>query len=245
MKDETYAFISDVKQKKVTARSARHTRTHCGKGGRVRLPSDNLSKKELMKMNGECKSYRLNEPMTKEELLAMPDDLKIAYIKAIRNKYGIPDSHLGKAMGFAQQSFAKLVSRLGLCQGKAMGGNRKWDKEGFYAWWNGVDQLPTPVVEEPTEADAIEEEPVSTSEEPEVYVEDDLPVEEPDSNVGALPIQFDDYLKVVEELKAVHEKDKAENEWLRNECDNLRIHARILEAQMEVVRLIFGGKNNG
>jgi hypothetical protein len=43
---------------------------------------------------------------------------------------------------------------------------------------------------------------------------------------------------------AVHEKTKAENEWLRNECDNQRIHARILEAQMEVVRLIFGGKNH-
>ena len=81
MKDETYAFISDVKDKKITARSARHTRTHCGKGGRVRFPSDNLSKKELQKMNGECKSFRLNDPMVWKEFKSMPDDLKITYIK--------------------------------------------------------------------------------------------------------------------------------------------------------------------
>ena len=69
MKDETYAFISDVKEKGFTARSARHTRTHCGKGGRVRLPSDNLSKKELEKLNGECKSFRLNDPMGRKEVI--------------------------------------------------------------------------------------------------------------------------------------------------------------------------------
>ena len=111
-------------------------------------------------MNGECKSYRLNDPMTREELLSMPDDLKIVYIQAIRKKYGIPDSQLGKAMGFTQQRFAKLVKRLGLCQGKEMGGRRKWNEEGFYAWWHGVDQLPTPVIEEPTEEPVIEEVPI-------------------------------------------------------------------------------------
>lgn len=51
-------------------------------------------------------------------------------------------------------------------------------------------------------------------------------------------------LKSNEELMAVHEKDKAEIAWLRNECDNQRMKARILEAQMDVVRLIFGGNNN-
>ena len=207
-------------------------------------------------MSGECKSYRLNEPMTREELLAMPDDLKIAYIKAIRNKYGTPDSHLGKAMGFSQQRFAKLVNRLGIARGKAAGGHVKWDKEGFFAWWNGLDQMHSPVPEEPTEEPVIEEVPVNTSEEPEVYVEDDLPVEEPDPFRGELPVALHaeiDALKLrIDELNAVNmklvevqRKNEEENEWLRKECDNQRIHARILEAQMDVVRLIFGGKNNG
>lgn len=258
MKDETYAFISDVKEKKVTARSARHTRTHCGKGGMVRLPSDNLTKKELQKMNGECKSFRLNDPMGRKEFMSMPDDLKIVYIKAIRNKYRIPDSHLGKAMGFPQQNFAKLVKRLGLSRGKAAGGHVKWDKEGFYAWWHGVDQLPAPVPEETVEEPVIEEAPDITSEEPEVFVEDDLPVEETDSNVNdlirfklledeiiELKFQNNKLLMSNEELMAVHEKDTQEITYLRIERDNLRMNARILEAQMDVVRLIFGGKNNG
>ena len=257
MKDETYAFISDVKEKKVTARSARHTRTHCGKGGRVRLPSDNLSKKELRQMSGECKSFRLNEPMAWKEFKAMPDDIKVTYIKLLQQKFNVPFVHIGKMLGCAQNTISGEIIRLGLSEGKnCKGRSKKWDKDGFYAWVNGVKKLPTPVPEEPTEEPVIEEVPVITSEEPEVYVEDDLPYEEPefvpvekymhlDAEIACLTKRIDELLMSNEELKAVHEKTKAENEWLRNECDNQRIHARILEAQMEVVRLIFGGKNNG
>lgn len=252
MKDEEFVFRADSREKAITARSAKHTRTHCGKGGRVRLPSDNLSKRELKKMNGECKAYRLNEPMKWQEFKAMPDDIKVTYIKLLQQKFNVPFVHIGKMLGVTQKTISAEIIRLGLSEGKAAKGRRKkWDKEGFYAWWHGVDQLPTPVPEKLTvtqeDIDDIEQAMPGLKLDPidEPCVEDDLPDEEPDSNIDALPIQFDDYLKVVEELKAVHEKDKAETEWLRNECDNLRIHARILEAQMEVVRLIFGGKNNG
>lgn len=177
MKDETYVFISDVKEKGSIGRSARNRKTHAGKGGRVRLPSDNLSKKELLKMNGECKSYRLNDPMTKEEFQAMPTDLKIAYIKAIRSKYGIPDSHLAKAIGYQQQHFSKMMKKMGIDNGKGAG-KRKWDKEGFYAWWHGVDKLPTPTIEE-VAITQEEKEAIFFGEE-KGYVEEDLPFEEPD-----------------------------------------------------------------
>ncbi len=179
MKDETYAFISDVKEKGFTARSARHTRTHCGKGGRVRLPSDNLSKKELEKMNGECKSYRLNEPMSWDEFKSMPDDLKITYIKLLRQKFNASDSQIALMLGHNRRAFSSEIDRLGLGQGRdKRGGCTKWDKEGFLAWWHGVDKLPTPVPEEVTQA-----------EEPETFVEDDLPFEEPD------PIPADDFMQ--------------------------------------------------
>ena len=49
MKDEEYLFRQDSRDKALTARSARHKRTHCGKGGRVKLPSDYMTKKELEK----------------------------------------------------------------------------------------------------------------------------------------------------------------------------------------------------
>ena len=184
MKDETYLFISDVKDKKITARSARYTRTHCGRGGRVRFPSDNLSKKELEKMNGECKTYRLNSPMAWKEFKAMPDEHKITYIKLVREKYGVSDTQLGKAMGINCCSFSNEMARLGLNVGVGVrNGSTKWDKEGFLAWWHGVDALPTPIIKEVPCADPVQEEP-------ERYAEDDLPFEEPD------PIQTEESVTV-------------------------------------------------
>jgi hypothetical protein len=199
VKDETYLFVSDVKEKKITARSARHTRTHCGKGGRVRLPHDNLTKKELQKMNGECKSYRLNDPMSWQEFKSLPDDLKITYIKLLQKKFNVPFVHIGKMLGCAQRTISCEIIRLGLSEGKAAKGRKKkWDKEGFYAWWHGVDKLPTPVIEEIPCADPNQEEkPVHfyTEEEWETifgeakgYVEDDLPFEEPSEEPVPAPV---------------------------------------------------------
>lgn len=125
-------------------------------------------------MSGECKAYSLNSPMTREQFLDMPDDLKIVYIKAIRNKYGTPDSTLARAMGFSQQAFSRnVIAKLGICNGRSKGGNSKWDKEGFFAWWNGVDTLPT----------SVPEEDVQQEEEPEAFMEDDLPFDIPESEL--------------------------------------------------------------
>ena len=171
MKDETYSFISDVKEKGSVARSSKSRCTY-SRGGKVRFPSDNLSKKELMKMNGECKSFRLNDPMSWDEFKALPDDLKVTYIKLIRNKFNVPFQYIGKMLGVTQRTISCEIIRLGLSEGKAAKGrSKKWDKDGFYAWANGVDKLPTPVMEEP---EHCEPDPVN-HEEPEAVVEEDLP----------------------------------------------------------------------
>ncbi len=257
MKDEEFVYKSDVRDKAITARSARKTRTHCGKGGRVRFPSDNLSKKELQKMNGEVKSYRLNSPMNWAEFKSMPDDLKVVYIQALRNKYDVSNKHLSIALGWPHASLDKVVKKLGLNTGKR--GNYAWDKEGFYAWASGVNKLSTPVIEEAPAEDPIQE-PVISSEELEVYAEDDLPIEEQDhqdvlrlieeccrldGENKLLQSKIDEVRKTNEELMAVHEKDKQEITWLRNECDSIQNALRMREAQLEIVQLIFGGKNNG
>lgn len=41
--DEEYAYRQDCKEKAITARSARYKRTHCGKGGAVKFPSDYMT----------------------------------------------------------------------------------------------------------------------------------------------------------------------------------------------------------
>lgn len=168
MTDEKYVFTQDSQTKKNIARSASKRRTHNGKGGRVRLPSDNLSKKELKAMSGECKSYRLNEPMNYREFKAMPDDLKVTYIKLLREKYGVPDCKIADMMGVNKVTFSVEIKRIGLGHGEKHGGYKKWDTDGFYAWCGGSSvakqEEEIPVVEEPVEVtdDQPTEIPVET-----------------------------------------------------------------------------------
>lgn len=144
MTDEEWEYTQDCKDKKITARSARHKRTHNGKGGAVKFPSDYLTKKELKAMNGPVESYRMNDPMSWDEFKKLPDDLKIVYIKALREKYNVPDSMLAECMGIASPTFCKYMRCYGLGQGKGSGAaGRHWyntpDHDKFVAWWNGVD----------------------------------------------------------------------------------------------------------
>ena len=133
MKDEEYVFRQDVREKATTGRSAHRQRTHCGKGGRVRLPSDNLTKKELQKMNGECKTYRLNSPMKWAEFKAMPDEYKITYIKLLRQKFGVSDTNIGRMLGVSQGSISREVIRLGI-PGEKRNRRFAWDEAGWRAW---------------------------------------------------------------------------------------------------------------
>lgn len=171
MSDEQYELYQDIKEKKVTARSARHTRTHCGKGGPVKFPSDYKTKKELEAMNGECKSYRLNDPMSWEEFKAMPEDLKIDYIKLIRQKYNAPDSAIAKyVFETSHWIFGKWVRSVGLGLGKASGGNgREWDKKGFMEWCGktSIEEIDIPVNDDiPVDEEIpVEEQPLPPIEE--------------------------------------------------------------------------------
>lgn len=99
MSDEKYEFIEDVKEKRITARSARNKKGHTGKGGAMRTASDFMSKKERGSLHGECKTYKLGEPMTWEKFSEMPDDLKAIYIKSLRKKFNVPDTEIADMLG--------------------------------------------------------------------------------------------------------------------------------------------------
>lgn len=155
MSDEAYDFVTDSRDKKNIARSARNTRTHCGKGGAVKFPSDYMSAKELKSMNGECKSYRLNSPMKWDEFKAMPDDLKVVYINALRQKYNVPDKEIAEMLGVdARGTLYRWFKCLGLNKGYGSGNKTKtWNQEGWVAWLHGlpanaVKDSETPIEEE-------------------------------------------------------------------------------------------------
>lgn len=169
MPDEQYVMISDSIEKKKIAHSSHNRKTHCGKGGRVKFPSDYLSKKELKAMNGDVKSYNLNKPMTWEEFRNMPQDLQIMYIKKLRNEFGVPDIVLSKAMGVCKSSFSRAMKDLNLSLGKSAGAiGKQWLSSEkslkFSEYWNKFNKEKTVEedgVEDATEVESTKETDIS------------------------------------------------------------------------------------
>ena len=189
MPDEQYVMISDSIEKKKIAHSSHNRKTHCGKGGRVKFPSDYLSKKELKAMNGDVKSYNLNRPMTWKEFRSMPHDLQIMYIKKLRNEFGVPDIVLSKAMGVCKSSFSKAMRDLNLSLGKSAGATgKKWlnseKSSKFYEYWNKFNKKEDAVEEDSVEEknEAVEEMDIS-EEKSNDYMIDDSDISE--MNYGA------------------------------------------------------------
>lgn len=220
-------------------------------------------------MNGECKSFRLNDPMTWNEFVSMPEDIQVTYIKLLREKFGCPDAKIGEMMGADKDKVSRYFKKLGLRQGHVKR-SKPFDKEGFYAWVNRVDKLPTPVLEEapvPEEKEAaLIEEPVNVAmgmsyiANQEAFVEEDITWSVPDSvpydpihekcmalevENKELHVRIDELMKCNIELMAEHKCDSQAIEKWRLACIEYEEKVKILEAKMEVVQLIFGGKNNG
>ena len=174
MSDEQYELMQDTRDKSITARSARSTRTHNGKSG-CSFSHEKLTKKELKAMSGECKSYRMNVPMTWTDFKDMPDDLKVCYIQALREKYNVPDSAIAEMFGVRKPTVCAVFSKLGLAKG-AGNGSRNWDKDGFYAWRAGK-TVTVKKTEEPIDI-CEKDELIAVNEEPEIVVS------EPTTEVG-------------------------------------------------------------
>lgn len=134
--DEQYAMIQDSREKKSVAASAFKQRSHCGKGGRVRLPSDNMSKKELNAMNGECKSYRMNDPISWSEFVEWPNEHKVAYISRLREKFGVGDKIVAEMFDVSCHLLLMYVKELGMETKPDC--DADWNREKFYAWRSGA-----------------------------------------------------------------------------------------------------------
>lgn len=138
LSDAERAFHEENRDKKRTANSSHKQRTHCGKGGRVRLPSDNLTEKELRAMSGECVTYNLNKPMPWETFKHMPEDLQKEYIRRLRARFGCNNSAIADMLGTGRKNFQTYVGKLGMKLGKGSG-NDPWDVVGFDRWKRGED----------------------------------------------------------------------------------------------------------
>jgi hypothetical protein len=138
MNDAEYLYKHDVMRKSNIARSARNRRTHNGKSGGVKLPSDYMTEKEIQSMNGEVKSYPLNKPMKWYEFKSMPGDIQQTYIELLQRKFGVPRDAIANMLGVEYTNFGMYLKRHGITITR---GNGDWDRDGFIAWCNGITQV--------------------------------------------------------------------------------------------------------
>lgn len=114
MTDEQYVFIQDIKEKKSTARSAFHKKGG-SKSKKCTLPSDYLTRKEREAMNGEVKSWNMNEFYTWDEFKQMPKDIAAAYISTLNQKYRVSMMNIAeKLFHVAKSVFSTYIHKSGI-----------------------------------------------------------------------------------------------------------------------------------
>lgn len=221
MTDEKYTFVTDVAEKKRIARGAFNKRTHNGKGGKVRFPSDYLSNKERNKMNGEIREYRMNSPITYAEFKKYPDDLKKKYIQRLRDMFDVPDKDIAEMMGVNVKTLATALAKIDARGGRR--GKRKADYVAFEKWKRDNGAVPSSCVQLTTDN----------------VTEDGL---------KELSDKIDDM--TTPNILRAHDIDWAEVKRASRDSDvyehvaALEQENAILKAKLEMVYLIFGGTRN-
>lgn len=153
MTDEEYIFRCDSTEKKRTARGAHNKRTHNGKGGRVKFPSDYMTKKEREKMNGEARSFQLNKPMTWNEYTQLPFDLKGEYLKNITGTFNPTTKALGAMLGVSDETARQELLKHDITRQRGGQPGRIRDAA-FIKWLNGENGTPEVAIAEEPETPA-------------------------------------------------------------------------------------------
>ena len=221
MTDEKYTFITDVAEKKRIARGAFNKRTHNGKGGKVRFPSDYLSNKERNKMNGEVREYRMNSPITYAEFKKYPDDLKKKYIQRLRDMFDVSNTDIAAMMGVKAKTLNSALVKIDASGGRR--GKRKADYVAFEKWKRDNGAIPSPYVQ--ITADNVTEDGLKK-------LSDKIDDMATPNILRAHDIDWD------EVKRASHDSDVYEH------VAALEQENAILKAKLEMVYLIFGGTRN-
>ena len=150
MNDVEFILKEDIKEKKQAGRGYYHKK-NSSKSKKCSLPSDHLSKKEIEKMNGECKVYNLNKPMSYSDFCTMPIDLQIKYLETLRIKFGANQTEISKMMGVAKTTLSS--HRAKFLDGKPVFKSYKHSRLDAEAWNKFIngDKADDAVVAEPDE----------------------------------------------------------------------------------------------
>lgn len=241
MTDEKYVFMTEVADKKRTARGVHNKRTHTGKRGKLRFPSDNMTRKEIEAMNGEVKTYNIKNPMKWHEFKTMPDDLKRAYLKRLRDLYNASNKAIGDMMGVSDNCIGKEARRLGI---RSLGKNERTLPE-----WNSFVKYGSPErkTEEQVEeavCETVDAEAACDMEQPEEVSFDWTPE---GGGSGHTPCSVEvapgglDYKDMYYMAEDRWHKAQEEHYMLTEKLKAVLEENKILEAKLSIVNLIFGG----
>ncbi|MFR0872508.1 MAG: hypothetical protein ACLSG5_14620 [Oscillospiraceae bacterium] len=105
MRDEEYLFKEDVREKAITARSAKKRPRHSG----CRLPQ--YTAKEMREMSGPTYTLNLKKRITYAEFKTLPEGLQKSYVQNIIDKYRVDPSALAELMGANAGAVGVYLSR--------------------------------------------------------------------------------------------------------------------------------------
>ena len=94
-------------------------------------------------MNGECKAYRLNEPLTWKEFKSMPEDLQVCYIKALIERYDPSTTTMAEMFKIHYTRVTDWMRKHGM--GKGKGAKCHFQKEAWEKWLAGGKEQAEPV----------------------------------------------------------------------------------------------------
>lgn len=107
MRDEEYLFKEDVREKAITAWSAKKRPRHSG----CRLPQ--YTAKEMREMSGPTYTLNLKKRITYAEFKALPEGLQKSYVQNIIDKYHVGPSALAELMGANAGAVGVYLSKRG------------------------------------------------------------------------------------------------------------------------------------
>lgn len=116
MSDEEFVYRQDIKEKKATGRGAFHKKGG-SKSKKCNFPSDYMTRKEKLALNGEVMSYNPNKFYEWAEFKKLPMEYQVKYVNSLMDKYQIGLSNVSTTL-------------FGL------------SKSGLYAWFSRNNQLP-------------------------------------------------------------------------------------------------------
>ena len=113
MTDAEYVLKQTNAERKRIGRGDYNKKRRGGKT--VRFPSDNLSRKERAKLNGEPITYSFAKPLFWGEFLEMPRDIQQSYLDTVKEKFvGLSGPTLAKSLCVKYSTFTSYLSSKGL-----------------------------------------------------------------------------------------------------------------------------------